>query len=89
MGAGWEGGMGTMCPPPPGAWLGKNILGQIGLKSVENIKGSWGKNISKKKLHDQEGKEFFRKTKKILIKNTLFITFTASHIASQIYFLDF
>ena len=30
--------------------------------------GGWGENISKEKLHDQEGKEISRKTKKVFIK---------------------
>ena len=34
------------------------------IRSVENIMGSWGKNISKKKLQGQKEKELFRNTKK-------------------------
>ena len=30
--------------------------------------GAWGKNISQKKLQDQDGKKLFSKTEKVLIK---------------------
>ena len=30
--------------------------------------GDWGKNISKKTLQGQDGKELFRKTKEVFIK---------------------
>ena len=50
--------------------------------------GAWVK-IFRNNLQGQGGKELFRKTKKVLTKNTKYIRFTALQIASEIYFLGF
>ena len=50
--------------------------------------GVWGKNISRKVLQCQDGKELFRKTKKNLHKYKISITFTTLLIVSSICFFE-
>ena len=50
--------------------------------------GAWVKIFLNNLHQSQEGKEIFRKTKKVLMKiYKIYLTFTALQIASQIYIL--
>ena len=48
----------------------ENILLYCTLNNEDQLKnsGGWGENISRKTTQGQDGKEFFRKTKKVFIK---------------------